>query len=571
MNLKSDLSQIIKGELFDDEETLTSYSKDASIFEIKPQLVVAPAGSEDIQAIVKFVNENKSQKLSITPRSAATCMSGGAINDSIVLDMTRHFSQVLNVSEDSAITQPGVFYRDFDKETLKKGLILPCYTSSRELCTVGGMVGNNSAGEKSLSYGQTEKWVKKLKVVLADGKEYTFEPLPKDQLEQKLNQTDFEGEIYRKIYQIVSENKELIENAKPKTTKNSTGYGLWNVMKDDMFDLTKLIVGSQGTLGVITEIEFALDHPKPNTSMLEIELENLDQLDEIVNEVLKFTPESFECFDDQTLRFATKYIGDVIKDFKKTPPWLAWLKLIPEFVESWTQKFPKLVLIAEFTSFDPHTPMEQVHLAQNALSRFKIKTRTVKAQDEEKYWIIRRDSFNILRHHSGENTRTAPFIDDICINTRDLPKFLPRLKQVLDPYAGKITYTIAGHIGNGNFHIIPLMNLNDPMIRQLIPEISQKVFDLVFEFGGTMAAEHNDGLVRGMYLPTMYGEQVYQLFKAVKETFDPDNIFNPHKKTDATMEYMVKHIAGEAGIRIQDYANASGKGDPSSFVSYKQE
>jgi FAD/FMN-containing dehydrogenase len=559
MDLKSALSEVIKGEIFDDEDTLLQYSKDASIFQIKPQLVVSPINSDDIQSLVKYVNAHADQNLSLTPRAAATCMSGGAINDSIVMDLTKHFNKVVFVGENSAITQPGVFYRDFEKETLAKNLLLPCYTSSRELNTVGGMVGNNSAGEKSLSHGQTERYVKQLKVILSDGKEYTFKPLKLSELEEKLKQDDFEGEIYRKLHSLIDENKDLIEHAKPKTSKNSTGYGLWNVWHDEMFDLTKVIVGSQGTLGVVTEIEFKLEHPQPNTAMLEIELEDLEKLDEIVMEVLKFTPESFECFDDQTLKFATKYIGDVVKDFKKTPIWFAWVKLLPEFIESWRQKFPKLVLIAEFTSFDPKTPMEQVHLAQSALSRFRLRTRAVASNDEEKYWIIRRDSFNILRHHSGENLRTAPFIDDICINPKDLPQFLPRLKQIMDLYVGRITYTIAGHIGNGNFHIIPLMDLHQEEIKQLIPEISQKVFDLVFEFKGTMAAEHNDGLVRGMYLPKMYGENMYQLFKNVKQIFDPNNIFNPHKKTDATMEYAVQHITGDAGIRVADYAKSEGK------------
>ncbi len=190
----------------------------------------------------------------------------------------------------------------------------------------------------------------------------------------KLN--DFEGNLYRQINQLVVQNYELIQSKKPITSKNSTGYGVWNVYKDGMFDMTKLITGSQGTLGVVTEIEFQLSKPKNYTAMLEIELKDLNNLDQIVLEVLKFTPESFECFDDQTLMYATKFIGDILKDFKKTPKWLAPFKLIPEMIASWTKKFPKLVLIAEFTAEEDSSPMEQVHLCQSALAHFNIALKT---------------------------------------------------------------------------------------------------------------------------------------------------------------------------------------------------
>jgi FAD/FMN-containing dehydrogenase len=315
--LSDSLKSVVKGDVLTDEATLTAFSKDASIFAIKPQVVVAPKDADDLKALVKFINQDPSQKLSLTPRSAGTCMSGGAINDSITLDMLKYFNQVVFVGDDYAITQPGVFYRDFEKHTLEKNLLLPCYTSSRELNTVGGMVGNNSAGEKSLNYGQTERYVRRLKMVCSDGNEYEFKPLSKADLDQKMQQPDFEGDLYRKIYNLVAQNYELIQAKKPITSKNSTGYGLWNVFKDGIFDMTKVITGSQGTLGVVTEIEFQLSKPKTHTAMLEIELKNLDKLDQIVLEVLKFTPESFECFDDQTLMYATKFLGDIIKDFKK--------------------------------------------------------------------------------------------------------------------------------------------------------------------------------------------------------------------------------------------------------------
>lgn len=553
MSLAAALKTLVQGEVIDAPEVLETYSKDASIFKVKPAVVIFPKDPQDIGALTKYCLENPGTTL--TPRAAATCMSGGAINDSIILDMTRYFNRVLSVSEEKAVTQPGVFYRDFEKETLRCGVILPCYTSSRELCTVGGMVGNNSAGEKSLTYGQTERYVSRLKAVLSDGNEYEFSPLSKTELDLKCSQDNFEGNLYKNIAELVFSNYKIISEAEPKVSKNSTGYYLWKVWDGTTFDITKLIVGSQGTLGIVTEIEFKLVKPKQYTAMLEIEMASLDDLDKIVNTVLGYHPESFECFDDATLRTSLKYLPDIEKEFKKIHGAAVFYKFFPYFVEMLIGSLPKLILIAEFTGDNPDSPAQQAKKAGEGLNGLKAKSRVVLSNDEEKYWIIRRNSFNILRHHSGDKLRTAPFIDDIIVSPAVLPQFLPRLQSILSQYKGKIIYTIAGHIGNGNFHIIPLMDFSDPKAVEVIPELSLKVFDLVLEFKGSIAAEHNDGMVRGIYLEKQYGPQVFDLLRKVKEIFDPKNIFNPHKKTDASNDFNESHIDRALTFKkVEDYA-----------------
>ncbi len=543
MDTISDIKKAIKGEVKTDDETLTAYSQDASIFEIKPQAVVYPANTKDIQSLVKFVNEHPDQNLSLTARSGGTCMSGGAINDSIILDMTKHFNQMGEVKVDSVVTQPGVYYRDFEKQTLKKGLLLPCYTASREINTVGGMVGNNSAGEKTLSYGQTQRYVKRLKVVLSDGHEYTITPLTSQALSSKLSQPDFEGRLYKQLYDLITTNYDLIKSAKPNVTKNSTGYSLWNVWDGQTFDLNKLIVGSQGTLGIVTEIEFALVKPKPYSNLLVIFLKDLNNLAEIINQLLTHQPESLESFDDQTLKVATRFIGDIFKVINPTSMLkLAW-QFIPEMWMSLTGGLPKLILLAEFTGDSMEEVNQKLLEAQSDLKPFHLKTHITQSEAEsKKYWTIRRESFNLLRHHATHK-RTAPFIDDLVVRHQDLPAFLPKLKKILSQYQKMMIYTIAGHAGNGNFHIIPLIDFANPKIRQILPEIAQKVYSLVFEYHGSMSGEHNDGLVRGAYLEQMYGQKVYQLFKRVKHIFDPNDIFNPHKKVDATLDYSYQHLA----------------------------
>ncbi len=193
-----------------------------------------------------------------------------------------------------------------------------------------------------------------------------------------------------------------------------------------------------------------------------------------------------------------------------------------------TSGLPKLVLLAEFTGDSPEEVVEKVLKAQSELKDLNLKTRITKnISDAEKYWTVRRESFNLLRTKI-KGKKTAPFIDDIIVRPETLPEFLPRLEEVLGQY--KIIYTIAGHVGDGNFHIIPLMNFDDPQTKVIISELSDRVYKLVFQFHGSMTAEHNDGLIRTPYLKEMFGDHVYEIFVKVKNIFDPDNIFNPGKK-----------------------------------------
>lgn len=540
MSLKDDLQKLIKGEIADDEETLTKYSHDSSIFEITPKLVIFPKDSQDIQAVVKFASQNS---LSITTRSAGTDMSGAAIGEDIILDVSKYLTHLVDLTDNSATVQPGMLYRDFEAETLKKQLLLPTYPASKEICAIGGMIANNAGGELELTYGPINKYLRKIRVVLSDGNEYTFSALTKAQLDKKLAQQSFEGKIYSQIYDLILANEQLIKNAKPQTSKNSTGYDLWEVWDGETFDLSKLIIGSQGTLGIITETQFSLIKPKSNQVLLVISLTDLSNLDQIVKTVLEYKPEAFECFDDQTLKLALDHSWDLSANFKHSNRISAYLNLTLEKI---TGKLPALILLANFASDDKNQVLQQAQMAKKALQKFNLKLEIKDSQaNQEKYWLIRHKSFGLLMKYSGEHMKASSFIDDIIVKPEYLPEFLPKLNAIIAPYRGKMVYTLAGHIGDGNFHIIPLMDLSKEEVRSIIPKIMDKVFNLVFEYQGSMSAEHNDGLIRGPYLPQMYGNNVYQLFKKVKEIFDPQNIFNPHKKADATFKYSLEHMIND--------------------------
>ncbi|MBI3045939.1 MAG: FAD-binding oxidoreductase [Candidatus Harrisonbacteria bacterium] len=537
MNLANELKKVIKGEALGDEETRIKYSRDASLFEVEPEAVVFPKNVEDIKNLVNFADKNG---IFLTARAGGTDMTGGGLTESVVVDMTKHLNKIKAIGKDNAMVEPGVYYRDFEKEILKHNLLLPSYPASKDICTVGGMAANNSGGEKTLAYGKTEDYVMELKAVLSDGQEYLIKPLTKGELSQKLKQENFEGKIYQKVYKLITKNAEILKNAKPKVSKNSAGYYLWNVWNGQYFDLTKLLVGSQGTLGIITEIKFRLIRPKKYSRLAVIFLKDLKPLVEVTHLVMGYQPESFESFDDHTLKLAIRFLPGLIKILKpKNLLKLGW-SFLPEFWMILSGGAPKLILLAEFTDDSEGELNARLENLKKELAISNFNFRISKDEEEaKKYWTIRRESFNLLRRHI-KGKRTAPFIDDFIVRVEQLPEFLPRLNAILDKY--DLTYTIAGHVGDANFHIIPLMDLSDPKSPEIIKELSDEVYNLVLEFKGSITAEHNDGLIRSPYLEKMYGKEVYKIFEETKRIFDPKNIFNPGKKVGANLEYAFRHL-----------------------------
>ncbi len=543
--LADQLKKVITGDVATDDETLALYSHDASLFEVKPQIVVFPKNDKDVRELVRFVSEHKKENpnLSLTARSAGTDMSGGAINDSILVVFQKYINKLKSIKGSVATVEPGMYYRDFEKETLKHNLIFPSYPASREICAMGGIVNNNSGGEKSLQYGKTEKYVRKIKVVLRDGNTYEIKPLTKKELEAKMKLKTVEGEIYTKMFNLIDNNYDEIMKAKPEVSKNSAGYYLWNVWDKEkgIFDLTKLWVGAQGTLGILLEADIELVPIHKHRDMLIIFLHDLSHLGQIINAVLPLKPESFESYDDNTLKLALRYSPEFAKKLGFWGMIQAGLAFFPAFFSFFTgRKLPKLVLQVDFTSNDLKEVEGKVATLREKLKPFHPQTQIAEEKQEEKYWLVRRESFNLLRQKIRDK-HTAPFIDDFVIKPEYIGEVLPQITDILKKYP-EFIFTVAGHVGNGNFHIIPLVDIKNPKVRTAIPEISDQVYKIISKYHGSITGEHNDGMIRTPYLEEMYGRKIVDLFAKTKEIFDPENIFNPGKKVGGTLKYAMDHL-----------------------------
>jgi FAD/FMN-containing dehydrogenase len=524
----SRLKQNYKGKLHTDESSRQAASTDASIFKVVPSAVAVPEDVEDLKTLVRNVSAlaSEGQNISLTPRAAGTCMSGGPLSESIVVDMKPYFSWVgdVNVKEKSVWVGAGTYHRDVEAATAPHKLLFAPYTSSKDLCVIGGMVGNNASGEKSIRYGATVDNVMAVTMIAADGNEYEFGSISGEVFAEKVKQENLEGHIYRELDKMIEDNWDLLQQTRPKVRKNAAGYQLWRIVNknQDDFNIAKLIVGAQGTLGIVTSVKLRLIEKFDHRRMLLIPINDLSQLALAVQTVLAHHPEGLETYDHHTYELAETYMPDEAK-------------------QAVASKGHHLVLMAQFIE---HTKDQTDHYAdvcKKALERKKFKVHTVtKDAEAEAHWRIRRASFKMLMEHPHKGLRAVPFIEDTIVSVEHYGEFLASLEAILSDY--KMVYTYAGHIGDGSIRLIPLVNLEAPDAADQVFELARRTYDLTFAFGGSMSVDHNDGLIRTPFLPRMYGEEIMELFAETKYLFDPLNIFNPGKKVGMTEGYAKAHM-----------------------------
>jgi len=273
-------------------------------------------------------------------------------------------------------------------------------------------------------------------------------------------------------------------------------------------------------------------------------LHDIDELGDLIPKVMKHKPATFEGFDDQTLWLAIRFMPSFLKMLGPVRFIHLLLTLIPDGFQL-LRGFPKLVLMVEFTGETEEEVRTKIKALHNELAHLKARYEVNGFEEDptegasEKFWIMRRYSFQLLRS-KVKDKHTAPFIDDLIVNPEHLSVFLPKIRKIIKKY--KLFATIAGHMGDGNFHIIPLMKLEDTKDREKLLPAMREVNELVLHYKGSLSGEHNDGLVRGPWLEEMYGKEIVDLFRKTKDIFDPQHIFNPHKKANADWNYSFSHI-----------------------------
>ncbi|MES3005170.1 MAG: FAD-binding oxidoreductase [Patescibacteria group bacterium] len=506
-----------------EEDVVKSYSRDASIFEVKPALVAFPKNIEELKKLI--VHAFQSDGITLTPRAGGTCMSGGSLTEGIMVDMKEGFSSIgeIDIQNNQVWVGAGAYYRDLEVKTLAHNLLFAPYTSSKDICCVGGMVGNNASGEKSIRYGATIDNTLAVKMICTDGNEYIFGEITETELEQKLLQKDFEGELYMGIYNILTKYEDQISSAKPKTKKNAAGLGLWNIWNKEKntFNIGKLLVGSQGTLGFITEVLIKLVPVRPFSKMIVLPISSLAQLAHAVKTILAFNPEVLETYDNHTYVLAKEHMS-----------------INAERV-LWKDEY-KLVLFALFTGDTDSEALLQAAACSEKLKEEAFFPENIDSKEiEDSHFAIRRASYSLLKNHAPKGFVAVPFIEDTIVPIEKYGEFLEGLEEILVDY--KMTYTFAGHIGDGSIRLIPLVQCDSRDSVNQIFDLAERVYKLTISFGGSISVDHNDGIIRTPFLNLMFTDEVLRLFQETKNIFDPKNIFNPGKKVAGTIDFAKKH------------------------------
>lgn len=563
----------LKAKIINKGKKIEQYSRDASIFCMKPEAIIIPADAHEVAEAVKNINilnakahdnendTNKFKKYSLTPRAAGTCMSGGPLSENLIMSFTEHMHNHSDIHHKLSFekskgqdkyyidVEPGLYHRDLEKYIDEYNLMFASYPASKDLCAMGGIVNNNSGGEKTLKYGKTENYLREIEMVCSDGNIYKFHKVMGDELDALLNinNDDYYAKIHRDIYHLLKNNWKTILKNKPRVSKNSAGYYLWNVYNESerSLDLSQLFCGAQGTLGIMTKAKLELVKKPQYSRMITLYLSHIDPLADLVRELRQYNPESLELYDDHTFKIAMKYLPNMISKMSGNIFSLA-LSFWPEVKLILTGGVPKVIIIAEFTDTDEENLNTIINKAYVSINTFILKHRlqvqtsiTQNQKEAEKYWLFRRESFNLLRSKLT-NLRTVPFIDDVVVSSEYFPRFMPEFERILDRH--ELLYTIAGHAGDGNLHVIPLMKLKDDKVIESLKTISDEVYTLVQKYNGSITGEHNDGLIHAPFLNYMYDDNMLDLFRQVKNILDPNNIFNPHKKIDVNWNQIVKYI-----------------------------
>jgi FAD/FMN-containing dehydrogenase len=515
------LQEHLVGEVMTSTDARRYFATDASIFQVPPAIVVYPRNENDVRKTARFTWQlaERGRIIPITARGSGSDQTGAAIGSGIALVFPAHMNRVLELDTkaNTVAVEPGINYGKLQQTLHTHGRFLPPFPASLEYSTVGGAIANNSSGEKSIKYGDTRNYVQSLRVVLANGEVIETGRLSKRELSKKLGLATFEGEIYRSIDTIMEEQRELIARMELKVAKNNAGYDLLDVKrKDGSLDLTPLLVGSQGTLGIITEATLDTEPHNPMATLMMASFDSLDNAYDAITELknLSELPSAIEMIDNNLLDQVYKLNPNQLKEVLAPP-------------------FAPLILFVEFDSNERQ--MKKVNKkVQKIFEKYASALQTATdPEQQQNLWKVRQASSTILGHNEGL-LRAVPIVDDASVPLLQFRAYLQGIYELFQ--ANNLPVAVWGHAGDANLHLQPQLNLGQVGDRQKAFRMMDDYYKLVIGLGGTFSSESGDGRLHTPYLESLYGTEIYALLQKVKQVFDPYGTLNPGVKFGSSLD-----------------------------------
>ncbi|MFC4220176.1 FAD-binding and (Fe-S)-binding domain-containing protein [Flagellimonas marina] len=523
-NLLKALSEELQGELMVDDLSRALYSTDASVYRKRPLAVAYPKNTLDLKKLIQFANAHT---VGLIPRTAGTSLAGQCVGDGIVVDVSRHFTQILELDKEKKQikVQPGVVRDELNQYLKPFGLFFGPNTSTSNRCMIGGMVGNNSSGTTSIQYGVTRDKVIAMHCVLSDGSEAIISDISKATFDAKKQEDTLEGKIYASLEQELSngENRKniLAEFPKPSIHRRNTGYAVDELLKNNLFgsekedfNLCKLLAGSEGTLAFTTEITLQLDDlPPPLSAMVATHYKTLEDCLSDVAPVMQHNLHTCEMMDKVILDCTKNNRAQLANRFfvDGDPAGILMLELKAYSEEDLESQLKELLQTIEKSGLSYANPI-------------------LMGDDINKAIELRKAGLGLLGNMVGDRKAVA-CIEDTAVALEDLKDFIMEFSQIMKGYDQQAVYY--AHAGAGELHLRPILNLKKSEDVVLFRSITTDVAKLTKKYKGSFSGEHGDGIVRAEFIPLMIGDANYELLKRVKKMFDPNNIFNPGKIVDA--------------------------------------
>lgn len=518
------LKQELAGELLFDDTIKKLYATDASAYREIPTAVAFPRANDDLKKLIQFANKNNT---SLIPRTAGTSLAGQVVGGGIVVDVSKHFNEILEVNEKEkwVKVQPGVVRDDLNFHLQKYGLYFGPETSTANRAMIGGMVGNNSCGSNSVVYGSAREHVISIKALLSNGSEAEFEALDKEAFEQKLHTGDgLEGKIYHDILDILKDtaHQKSITTRFPKKEipRRNTGYALDLLMdanpingSEKPFNFCKLLAGSEGTLAMMTEIKLNLVPLPPKEKLLVcVHFETINESLEANLIALKYNPLACELMDHYILDCTKNNINQRKNRFfiKGDPGAILVVELSRDTMEEAQGIANSMIEEMKENGFGYHFPI-------------------LTGTDTAKIWGLRKAGLGLLSNMKGD-AKPAPVIEDTAVEVNELPAYIREFNEILKKHG---LYSVHyAHAATGELHLRPILNLKTKEGTKQFRTIATEIAALVKKYNGSLSGEHGDGRLRGEFIKFMVGDENYALFKRVKQIWDPHQIFNPGKIVD---------------------------------------